>query len=559
MTPNPSKISVEITDVKLGAIVLLIFCLTLSFLIGNIGFQGDDWWIFSWPYWHPFPESIWLYARESLRPLEGVYWIVLFELFGFNSKAFLLSSLLLHASGSVLMGACLAKAFPQKNSLVAWSMLFAFLLPTASNLTYMIHTDNSRLSVLLFWASVLSFQRWTEASQSWRGLAPGIILYLMASLVYENATLLIFSTPLFLWPIYVREDRRLPRKRFFLRLFVGLLAAFVAFVVLRFTIFSGGAVHHSQVVPSVHLIWSYAHIACLYFLRPFVEVSTDKYAWACGALVAFLSLGLLLRAWRTDRALQVEPVWETSSGYVALVGAAVLILGLMPYLAAGYTSELGFHSQSRVYSSATFGAAILAGLVVTMWRNKRAFIGAQVAGIVTLVLMAVFLAGLRNDWSEAAEKRRQLCSSLLTIVPDVKPETIFLFLDLQSYIGDRAVVFQGVEGLREFIRILFHKRDLNAHFLYPDRPDFVDSKGRKAVVSRQGVQARGSGGRPRAPLDKLLILEKTGNGLNLLDGISASDHAAAIDWQGVDSIHSNKSLIISAPEGGRSRNGLCSE
>src|SRR4030042_3245330 len=165
-----STSSSEMTTVFLGATALLTCSLSLSALIGNIGFQGDDWWILSFPYWRHFPESVWLYARESLRPLEGVYWVALFELFGFNSQAFHTASLLLHAGGCVLMGACLVKAFPYRQNLAVWSMFFAFLLPTVSNLTYMIYTDNSRIALILFWASVLSFQRWSEQTQSWPGL-----------------------------------------------------------------------------------------------------------------------------------------------------------------------------------------------------------------------------------------------------------------------------------------------------------------------------------------------------------------------------------------------------
>jgi hypothetical protein len=46
------------------------------------------------------------------------------------------------------------------------SVLFAFLLTPVSNLIYMFHTDNSRISVLLFWASVWAFQHWARDSKS---------------------------------------------------------------------------------------------------------------------------------------------------------------------------------------------------------------------------------------------------------------------------------------------------------------------------------------------------------------------------------------------------------
>jgi hypothetical protein len=558
---NSAEPPVSTINVAIAAAALSIACLTLSALIGDIGFQGDDWWILSFPYWHDFAESVRLYARESLRPPEGLYWISLFELFGFNSQAFHTASLLLHAAGCALMGACLVKAFPCRQNLALWSMFFAFLLPTVSNLPYMIHTDNSRIALLLFWASALSFQRWGEQKQSWPGLLPGIAWYLLASLTYENATLLIISIPLFVWPICVRENSRLTKSSFFFRLLAGLFAAFVGFVFLRFTVLAGGAVGHSHLIPSIRLVHSYVYTAVSYLLQPFTELSTDTWAWAWGGLVAILAGGLALRAQKADRRpeLNEKPSRVESSCYIAAVGAAVTILGLIPYLLAGYTPDLGFHSQSRIYSAGSFGVAILLGLLVTMWKNRRVFVIAQFTAIIAAALMAVFMADLRNGWIRAAENRRQLCSSLLRQVPDVRPETNFLFLDLQWYVDNRAAVFQGVEGLREFIRILYSNKELNAYFLYSDGPEFMSSEGRKATVTPEGVFARGGLGKSPTPLDRLLILRREGNRLHLVDRISADNKSVAMDWLDISAIYSNKSLIGSAPTDLKTRAHICSE
>ena len=105
---------------------LLTYAILLTALTGDIGFDGDDWWVLSWPYWHQFPGSVLSYAKEFLRPVEGIYWISMFEIFGLNSVAFHLFSLLLLAGSCVLMGACLSKAFPERRLLVALSVLFAF-------------------------------------------------------------------------------------------------------------------------------------------------------------------------------------------------------------------------------------------------------------------------------------------------------------------------------------------------------------------------------------------------------------------------------------------------
>ena len=150
------------------ALGLIIYSVTITWLTGDIGFEGDDWWVFSVPFWHSFPDSIWVYAREFLRPVEGVYWIGMFEVFGFNRIAFHFFSLLLLSAGSILMGCSLFKTFPENRAFITLTVLFSFFLPMVCSLTYIVFTDNNRLCSVFFWASVLLYQRWV--SKGSRGL-----------------------------------------------------------------------------------------------------------------------------------------------------------------------------------------------------------------------------------------------------------------------------------------------------------------------------------------------------------------------------------------------------
>ena len=182
---------------------LALYSLAVAALTGDIGFEGDDWWIFSWPYHNSFPASLLAYAEASLRPIEGIYWITLFEIFGFNKIAFNLSSLLLLSGACLMMGWCLLTAFPQKRSFAVLAILFAFFLPTVSCLTYVICTDNSRLSMLLFWACVAGFQRWSAKGLSWPDLFAPVVLYVLAFLTYEASSFLIFIVPFLVWPVWL--------------------------------------------------------------------------------------------------------------------------------------------------------------------------------------------------------------------------------------------------------------------------------------------------------------------------------------------------------------------
>jgi hypothetical protein len=575
-SPPPRR---DYTILKLFA-GLVACCLALTYLAGDIGFQGDDWWILSWPFWNGLLDAVWLYAKASLRPIEGIYWISIFEAFGFHRQIYHFFSLMLAAGACAAMGACLIRAFPEKRDFAVLSSLFAFFLPTVAPLTYLIHTDNSRLALLLFWTSVLAFQRWADRTTSWSGLAVPVALYCLAALTYENCTLLIFAVPLFIWPVHARSGGRLWDTKFLARTSVGVFGAFAFFLLIRFFVLSGGAVGHRSLTPPLHLFVGYAVSLARYLATPFVSVTSDGTAWLWGACAVAVAVWLLfLNRERThsislskiplapfgkggkggicvsdlkakSNETNVDQVTSQGPGslYVAGLGALVLGLGTAPYLLAGYSAELGFTSQSRVYSSGTFGLAMLLALGFTFWKSPRILAAAKAVSVVALLFMAVFMAGLSNDWRQAAQQRRELCAQLLEKVPDVKPGTTFLFLDLQSYVSNRAVVVQGTDGLNEFIKMMYRKKPVCAYFLYPSKARVNDVKGKTATVTPEGIVPRGCLSSAPKALDTLLILRRTGSRLTLVDSICANDGLAAIDWKGVSSIRSNPDRILQCPE-----------
>lgn len=536
--------------VFLVGLAFVIFSISLSLLIGNIGFEGDDWWQFSWPYWFPFPQSIWEYAKESRRPIEGIYTVLAFESFGLDRVFYTLTALLLSSASCLLLASCMKRAFPRKASLAVLGAFFAFFLPPVSNLIYMFHTDNSRISMLFFWCSVFAFQLWARSSCSWGGLALPAILYLLGAFTYENTTFLIFCVPLLVWPVYAQSQKTLSPKGFLARLSVGILGAFVIFVLARFVIFSGGAVKQNSLLPSLNLMWSYIANLGFYVAYPIHDVPLDAASWLWGTPVALVLAALLSCSSRSDSDVQgiIEVRWDQNSLYVGVLGLLFVVLGMLPYLIAGYHSDIGFTSQSRIYSAASFGVAIILAALFTAPHSARFRILMMTVAIGFICLMAVFLASLRTEWRQAEIKRSKLCQSLLEQVPAVAPKTTFLFLGLQSYVSThgvgRAVIFQGVDGLGEWIKMLYERKDVYAYFIYPKAEVVDDDKGRLASVSPLGFNARGSVIRGPIPLDTILIVERYGNRLRVLDRLYQADDMAAIDWKGVSEIKSNMGLIL---------------
>lgn len=548
---------------------LAVYSVLLTVLTGDIGFDADDWWIFSWAYWYSFPESLVIYAREALRPVEGVYWLGLFELVGFDRPVFLLFSLVLGASAAFLMGVAMLKAFPESRLFAVLSTLIVFFLPTVSSLTYIIFTDNSRLSLLLFWASVLVFQAWAEKSASWLGLILPVLLYVISFLTYEAPSLLILAVPLMVWPVWSRRQDRPSFSIFALRIGAAIITGFAVAAALRFELLNGGAVGQRHVLPPLDLIFSYLGLLPFYLVAPFSSLCREP--WVC-------ALACAVCAWVACLMYSLRSVGHrptsgnsTTGGRGVLfkigLGIVILFLGMLPYQLAGYgsvtprlfdtmlakwglindgdTPWFNFNWASRIYSSASYGIAIIAAALLTAWKNRVVRIFSQVAVVLAIGFMAAFHAGLSLDWKEAATIRNDLVQSLVRQVPDVKPETNFVFLDLESY-HKRAAVVRRWGGLRELIRMLYDDRTLGAWYLYPFSWEPPNKIFQQAIVLTAGFVSRGMKLDAPAPHDSLLLMKRSGRKLELMDRIACDDGTAptGISWRGAYSLHSNRTRIL---------------
>ena len=550
---------------------MFVYCAILTALTGDVGFDGDDWWVLAWPYWHDFPGSMFGYAQEFLRPVEGIYWICMFELFGFNRIALHFASLLLLASSCLLMGKCLTKAFPEKPALAAMSTIFAFFLPMVACLTYLIFTDNSRISLLLFWASVLVFQLWAERSASWFRLVIAVCLYLLSFLTYEASSFLIFVVPLLVWPIHKR-NQTFSDGKFLMILAIGIFSAFTGALLLRYVFLNGGVVENVALFASWELFWSYVALLPLYMIAPFTFPPEKLWVVFLGIMVAIATTLMMY-------ASQEKPICKTEvgedTGYnlfyekwcPVVLGLGILFLGMLPYQMAGYGGApprivdtvlakyglisdqhpawFNFNEASRIYSSASYGVAILIAALATISSNAIFRKIALIAVTSAIGCMATFHAGLSLDWKEASAIRNELARNLVVQAPDVKPSTNFVFVDLELY-HKRAAVIRGWAGLRELTKMLYDDPSLGAWYVYPSETAWPNISRQQAIIFPTGFVSRGMVLDRPAPPDSLLILRRLGTNLALLNKLSSKDDfiKTGISWRGCDELHSNPSRII---------------
>ncbi len=548
---------------------LVFYCVSLTVITGDIGFTGDDWWVLAYPYWNSFTDSLVLYSQKFQRPLEGFYWTALFKLFGFNRMAFHLFSLLLLAGSALAMGAALHRVFPGRRPLVSIAVLTAFFLPPLSCLTYVIFTDNSRLSMLLFWISVTAFQRWAWKRASWRGLALPVSLYLVSFLTYETSAFLILIMPFFAWPIHRRIADKGSHREFLIKLCVGTLGSLALAVAVRFLFMGGGAVRNNGILPPFELIWAYLALLPWYLVSPFTSLTQNGWALLIGGLVALSAVAMFMTSRRRSAAPINSARWfdADSPWYPVGIGIGILFLGMLPYQLAGYGSfypnimetllnKYGLSSSgdlawfnftwsSRIYSSASFGIAILLAALFNTGRKRSAGMIAKALAVLIVGMSAVFHVGLSQDWQEASEIRNDLIRDLVTQVPSVKSNTNFIFFDLNCS-HKRAEVIRKENGLNDLIRMLYGDRSLAAWRAYSHMDVIPGRPSRQAMATPSGFITRDGQRQPEpAAPDNMLLFKREGRKLILLDKISQDESlvSSGIQWHGVNQLSSNPGLI----------------
>ena len=149
-----------------------------------------------------------------------------------------------------------------------------------------------------------------------------------------------------------------------------MIAGFASFVIVRFAVFSGGAVEQKSLLPDPGLFLTYIGIFGEYLKTPFVAPAGDPWSWLWGLLPAASAVLLATKYGNVNAGDKLPRSRFTDSPLYAMgLGLATFALGVFPYLLAGYDAVIGFTSQSRVYSSASYGFALFLAALATAPRK----------------------------------------------------------------------------------------------------------------------------------------------------------------------------------------------
>lgn len=521
----------EYRSFLLFALIAFAWAVTMTMSKGPVSFAGDEWRPVVISYFEPDNfEAIASIARDARRPAQGLHVLLLYRLFQFNDLPYRLTSNLLHALNCILWMWVILRTFPGKRLLALLCGVFALFFPTLTVLLGAYSYDGSRISMILYWISVLALQQWIISDQKWRRLAYVVLasLALLISLwTYENALLLIPVTLVFLWIAWRRTHPAWNRAELF-RWGVAVVSIIMTYLFwwesrrrMRLTLQNDVP---TQFLPEMG--------------RDTIFGITKSFALNIGKIdifvvvvigILFLSLLYIIWAWRKD-----SPIPQAQRLNLLVVSLGLYGCGIVPYIIVQYGSH------PRVYSVAIFGIILLIAWLITLLPYRiRAVSLVAICFVGALYLSSPF--SRREQYANSFQARQHFYASLLQAVPQLDDEGRLVFLE------DQPILIGSASNYRYMLRLFYNQPDLDYSLLTTYMPQQLDtlkwSTGRVtneeitmpsgAILNRQGI----------------VLVKATNTQFEALSEITPGDGVQLLKWDdGTPPIKSQTQHVIQTDE-----------
>lgn len=415
------------------------------------------------------------YFFEVGRPLAVAYWIYSYELFGYQPVILHTQTILLVILSSSLATVLFWRAWPRDIAHPATPalllLLFVFSWVSVDRFT-IVSSDQTYLSLVFFFAAGLCIQNAVaNRSRYWVYLATSLVFFLASMLTYE-AVAFVFPSLLFLaWPLLPAERRNLKKTIGLFALYTG---ASVLVVFASFALYAVLPTQRQSIADS-----SISEMAGKILKIPSFLASTGD--WLMGlpdgfsklpAIVFVLSLLVALvfflsQFWQ-DEHPRSEKLQQIRAIYLASI--CLVVFGLLPFVFAGYGT-----GASRVSHASILGVPALLVLNFQMARGP----GLRLLNGLLLALTLLFgFLHLPANVQYFQEKDKQLVRfthNLLDVVPQVRSDTTFIFLDYPMSNSGCGPMLNMLYG-RELLHCAYLSSSLRdywairyAHFLQANR------------------------------------------------------------------------------------------
>jgi hypothetical protein len=509
---------------------LLAFSGVSTLLLGDKGFVGDDWAILSFPFWYEIPRAFTEGALVMRRPMQSVYYGLALKATQYNAALLFFLSMAQLALAYGLMGWAVLIAFPGRVRLAVIAVIFGFLLPISAPGAYWLSADNMRLAAIFYWLSVLLWQRWAR-SPRWGDLPLlAVFAYLLNLLSYEAFAAMPLATLLLVYPVAARHHGRLRLRQLLLgaaHIAAGHGVALLLFLYVRGVYRIENHIDPANVSPW-ELLWTYLIGWTDWLWRPvaYLVGVPNLLGFLLGTVIALGIGGVLWRWHRTDD--QPTVIW-----LVPLTAVVIMLVGIAPFVAAGFSIDTAHPVGSRGYIASAFGAALFVAYLLDRLQGT-----VYRVGVVALALIcgvnAAFHLNQRIPYQEAAVARQNLYFSLREVAPGLLPETTLLYLNYNWQLYDGLAMVQWEMSANYQTEMFYGDRDIQAAAVL-DYPT-----GFEPVVRADGLYVPGG----IVPLDQVVIVERIDDGYRLVDTITPEDDLMMTWEDGITQLETNPARIV---------------
>jgi hypothetical protein len=428
---NPNSTWFSIAAIGL----LLILAAALSGVIRNF-FTGEEFIIYHYADGLPHNRAWVEFFFDYGRVIEALYWSYQYELLGYNPLLAHSLSFVLLLIVSILASICFLNVWPRGKTgkALPYLFFFSFFLNWISmSSVFRLSYDNNLISMAFFFLAGLSLQKWAVSQRGrWLGLSFG--LFLVSVLSYENTAFLFPALLLLVWPLMPVSKKTSLRSRTFA--FGGLAAVSGLILLIPYLIYSHVDQTHSVSHPALGvdlgtLLTNLIGTGSKIYLR-FGQVGN----FGVAPLKILVATGLFLilalsTAWIVNihRGNKHSPETKSRWTFIYFASLWFLIFGPLPYVLLNY--DVG----GRVYSSAVFGVFPLL-LMVYDTAYRKILRGAAIA--IVLMFAGFGFLTMRSEatyFNQLEPSLNAFYRGLKEVVPHVRPNTIFIFIDPSISIG----------------------------------------------------------------------------------------------------------------------------
>ena len=480
------------------SLLAITFFIGLAYFTGQIPdfFLGEEYDKIRFPALNNHLDSWTGYFQEKGRPVEGIYWTYMYEVFGYDPKVFHLFSLLIHFTATLLVALAIIRVLRKDNDLdrkFGFLLILLFFNAYSLNLVFKLSLDAPIIALVTLFGSVVALQSYAKSqlkTPAW--LFISIALFMATIFNYEVAAFLFPVGLLLSWPLINPETKK--RNKWLSLLFISGGIASCLLVLLPYQIYIHLQETTGQNIANPALsVMSKSAIKIIlqapsHVFGYLIGIGSGLYptsSWQLNSLrllialpiggALFLLINRLLK--RQQFSLkEVLRVFDNPKAAVCISAAWIFVFASLPYALIGYGSD-----AIRTYSASIFGILLLCAFTFYLIENRiiktigmLIMVGSIIIGLDQYLLMAEKVGQQREFYY-------QYFLDFTEIIPGVKERTNLIFVN--HTVG-------SLSGCPGMFMMLYQTKEINCGFLSNHDNEYLAERYEGSINAHYGGWSR---------------------------------------------------------------------